>query len=161
MKKYRCIACKKLLPLTEFYKEKSKRGHIGKCRKCVYLYAKNWRAQQKPLKPKNRYLIYASYDLDGREHLVDWLIPAPFITTAMNIAMHRMGELGGDHRHIDEMIEMTPEFIERQREMDGHREGDLYEFRIYGRRYQQSRRPYYRQTENYSRVFAGHLELQS
>ncbi len=49
METYQCIVCQKELPLTEFYKEKSKKGHTHKCRSCLYEYNKIWRKENPDL----------------------------------------------------------------------------------------------------------------
>ncbi len=58
-----------------------------------------------------KYLIYASYEVGGREHFVDWLISAPYPSAAMNRAMERIGRMGGIKRCIDQVIEMTAGFL--------------------------------------------------
>lgn len=69
---------------------------------------------------KKQYLVYASFEKAGKEHLIDYVITARSKAAVKNKAMERMARAGGIHRSIDEVHELTEEFKENEAVKSSH-----------------------------------------
>ena len=68
---FECIGCHKILPLSGFYKEKSKRGHTHYCRECLKGIRKNWRIEYKDKIEQRRIAYLPRHALNMRGYRQD------------------------------------------------------------------------------------------
>lgn len=69
---------------------------------------------------KKSWILYVSYEKDGKEVLTDYQLSAISKADAKNNAMGRMAAAGGKNRHIDEIHLIDEKFKQHEAEMVEH-----------------------------------------